>query len=147
LLAARELVGAPILEPAELAALGDDGYAAMARAMPRPAELSEEQALQLWDYTDAVLGTVYNIWLSRRAGLASEEDCIETRRGTADMLDFAATRIVWDRYKAGALPREFIADFESELKRDRPQRVDTTLREIIGDLRRLPSGPTGGSLE
>ena len=126
---------------AELAALGDDGSAAMANAMLRPAEMTEKQVLQLWYYTDAILGSTYNIWLARQAGLASEADWIETRRGVAYMLDFDPIRIVWDRYKAGAFPPDFVREFEAELKKPRPRRVGATLREIVGDIRRLGRGP------
>jgi len=115
---------------AELAALGDDGAAAMSRAMLRPAEMTEEQVLQLWYYTDAI---------ARQAGLASDADWVETKRGVGYMLDFDPIRIVWDRYKTDAFPEDFIREFEAELKKPRPHRADATLREIVGDIRRLGS--------
>jgi hypothetical protein len=124
---------------AQLAVLGDDGAAALAKAMLRPAEMTEAQILQLWLYADAILGSSYNIWLAHQAGLASEADWVETKRGVGYLLDYDPMRIVWDRYKADAFPQGFIDEFDPELKKSRPRRVGSTLREIVGDIRRLGS--------
>jgi hypothetical protein len=126
---------------AELAAIGDTGYEAMARAMLRPAEMREEQILQLWYYLDNVLGGLYSLWIAYEAGQASESDWAEACRGYAYMLDFEAARIVWNRYKGGAFPAEFIEEFDEALEQRRSGSagVSATFREIIDDIRRIPA--------
>jgi hypothetical protein len=125
---------------AELAAMGDTGYEAMTRAMLRPTEMSEEQILQFWYYVDNALNGIYNLWIARRAGLATEHEWIEAQNSYSYMLDFDAARIVWDRYKVHAFPAAFIEDFDAAFQQRNHGSADAsaTFREIIADIRQLP---------
>jgi hypothetical protein len=131
----------------ELAAMGDTGYEAMARAMLRPTEMTDEQILQFWYYVDNVLAGIYNLWIAHRAGLATESEWIEARNSYSYMLDFDAARIVWDRYKMHAFPAAFIEDFDAALQQRNRGSADAsvTFQEIIDDIRRLPGDGTASA--
>ena len=100
---------------AEIAYMGESTHIAMATAIFRPSEMTDEQVGQVWAYMNIALNSALNTWIAYKAGFATEEDWEGATRIATNYLSFKFGQLYWRHVKDGYYPADFVAGIDAGL--------------------------------
>jgi hypothetical protein len=99
---------------AETAFMGDDTAAAMATALVSPADLTDEEILQMWAYLNTAVISAEQTYSMFSLGLATQEDRQSAAKKAADWISFPFGRIWWGEMKTN-FPKSLASDIDAAL--------------------------------
>ena len=99
---------------AETAFMGDDTAAAMATALVSPADLTDEEILQMWAYLNTAVISAEQTYSMYSLGLATQEDRQSAAKKAADWISFPFGRIWWGEMKTN-FPKSLASDIDAAL--------------------------------
>lgn len=120
----------------ELTLMGDHGATAIATAMTRPSDLTEEQFLQLVWYQDSLIARTLAAWQAHRAGQISADDWAYIKTGFPIQFGFPAARELWKSFKFG-LPNELVTELDEEIQRHPELEFSATLSTALPAIHRI----------
>jgi hypothetical protein len=99
---------------AETAFMGDDTAAAMATALVSPAEMTDEEILQMWAYLNTAVISAEQTYSMYSLGLATQSDRESAAKKAADWISYPFARIWWGEMKTN-FPTNLADDIDAAL--------------------------------
>ncbi len=132
---------------AEIALMGDTGYAAVAKSILTPSELSPAELMQVWSYFSMANYSASQAHNDFQEGLVTEEDWNYSRDIFISYINFPIGRVWWDSHRRAYTDTKMMGFIDAVQERLDETPKDLTQKqfvEMIDAAKKLGDAPGRG---